>query len=338
MQEKQGDTDPIDPTVHTIYIGGGTPSLLLPEEINDLFDSIKTRFRVDERAEITVEVNPDDISTAYLQGLRSAGVNRLSIGVQSLNDEQLRWMNRRHNAREALSAIEKALSEGFQDVSVDLIYGLPGLWETSFQEEVRRLLQLPFHHLSAYLLSIEEQTVLFQQLQSRQFTEISEEETFTQFKVLIDEALDVGFEQYEISNFARAQRYSRHNTAYWQGKKYLGLGPSAHSYNGKVRTWNVRDLQQYLHACQRNETCFEVEEPGILTRYNEYMLTSLRTKWGVDTKTVRQNFGEESHAFFISRVSKYCKSEHMVHSGDTYRLTLKGMFISDYIIEDFFLV
>lgn len=327
-----------DGILQTIYFGGGTPSVLSVNEIHTILSEIARHFAIADKAEITLEANPDDIQPAYLRGLSEAGVNRLSLGVQSLQDHVLQTMNRRHTAHEAWEAAVMALDAGFTNLSLDMMYGIPGLDTPTLQKDLRRLFTLPFPHLSAYMLGIESGTVFSHLVQKGCLIEIGEEEAFTQFKVLINEAKRAGFEQYEISNFARQHHYSRHNTAYWQQESYLGLGPSAHSFNGQIRTWNVRSLPTYLDACFSGQPAFEEEQPGFLTRYNEYMLTTLRTKWGINPENLGQQFGQECLDLCMKRIQAYIASGDMVQHEQIYRLTEKGMFISDYIIEDFFLV
>lgn len=324
--------------VNTIYFGGGTPSVLAAGEIALVLSEIRHLFDVHKDAEVTLEANPDDISVLYLQQLQSVGINRLSIGVQSLQDDVLRWLNRRHSGEEAVNSVRMALDTGFSNVSVDIIYGIPGLSQNTLKKDIETLLDLPFHHLSAYMLSIEENTVLSHHQKKGLFAELGEDEAFLQFKTLLDTASDHGFEQYEISNFARKGMYSKHNTAYWQQKKYLGAGPAAHSYNGEKRLWNVKNLTRYIQEYSSESPNYEEETLGYITRYNEYILTSLRTKWGVNPDLVRQQFGNDLYDSCLSRIKRYIASNDMIPQGQSYRLTEKGMFISDYIIEDFFLV
>jgi oxygen-independent coproporphyrinogen III oxidase len=231
--------------IRTVYFGGGTPSVLTEGELNEILDVLNVHFHIEKGAEITFEANPDDLTPVYLQTLKRAGINRLSIGIQSFFDIHLRKMNRRHDSQQAVCAIDDAFEAGFENISTDLIYGLPGLTLQQWEESLRKMFSLPVAHLSAYHLTYHEGTAFYTWLKKGTLKELSENESVKQFNLLLDEASRAGFEQYEISNFARNGMYSKHNMAYWSGTKYLGLGPSAHSFNGASRQWNIAHIDAY---------------------------------------------------------------------------------------------
>lgn len=265
--------------VETIYFGGGTPSVLEAGELADILKHLKELFEVQENAEITFEANPDDLIPAYLEAIKQAGINRLSVGIQALQNRHLQKMNRRHDASQAIEAIHNAAKIGFNNISVDLIYGLPGLTESEWEDSLNQVFDLPVQHLSAYHLTYHEGTAFYTWLKKGTLRELSETESVKQFEILIDKAASAGFEQYEISNFARKELYSQHNTSYWQGKKYLGLGPSAHSFDQQSRRWNTSHVESYIKAIDNGLAFSEEEILSEKDRYNEYILTRIRTKW-----------------------------------------------------------
>lgn len=324
--------------VETIYFGGGTPSVLKINELEDILTFIKTNFLVSESAEITFEANPDDLSAVYLEGLKTAGINRLSIGIQSFQDAHLQKMNRRHSSIQAINAIEDAVRLGFYNLSVDLIYGLPGLSEKEWKESLSTVFQLPVQHLSAYHLTYHEGTAFFTWLKKGTLKELSETESVRQFNQLIDEAEKAGFEQYEISNFARGQKYSRHNTAYWQGTSYLGLGPSAHSYDRKSRRWNVSHVESYIKGIEKGNSYFEEEILSEKDRYNEYILTSIRTKWGINLEVIENEFGQVHKNNLVKQIEKYIKSGNVLQNNNVFTLSKNGLFISDEIMSELMII
>lgn len=324
--------------VETIYFGGGTPSVLKINELEDILTFIKTNFLVSESAEITFEANPDDLSAVYLEGLKTAGINRLSIGIQSFQDAHLQKMNRRHSSIQAINAIEDAVRLGFYNLSVDLIYGFPGLSEKEWKESLSTVFQLPVQHLSAYHLTYHEGTAFFTWLKKGTLKELSETESVRQFNQLIDEAEKAGFEQYEISNFARGQKYSRHNTAYWQGTSYLGLGPSAHSYDRKSRRWNVSHVESYIKGIEKGNSYFEEEILSEKDRYNEYILTSIRTKWGINLEVIENEFGQVHKNNLVKQIEKYIKSGNVLQNNNVFTLSKNGLFISDEIMSELMII
>jgi len=317
--------------VETLYFGGGTPSVLSETELTDVIGFVRSHFTLSPNLEITLEANPDDLTTNYLQQIYSAGVRRLSIGIQSFHDEMLKKMNRRHNSGQAVEAIENAVKTGFNDISVDFIYGLPGLTNRQWKADLQKVFSLPVAHLSAYHLTYHEGTPFNTWLKKGTLKQLTETESIRQFETLVEMAGKNGFEHYEISNFARNGMYSKHNTSYWTGKKYLGLGPSAHSFNGISRRWNVAHTEKYIKATANNEAFSEEEILTEANRYNEYILTRIRTKWGVSVEVIQNLFGTEKTDYFRLNIEKYLQAGLAVQNGETVTLTPKGWFVSDEI-------
>ncbi|MEN8115667.1 MAG: radical SAM family heme chaperone HemW [Bacteroidota bacterium] len=324
--------------VETIYFGGGTPSVLGEQKLYNLLAFLDKQWKIDSNAEITLEANPDDLTATYLNGIRQAGINRLSIGIQSFQDKLLERMNRRHNSEQAVQAVENAAKAGFQNISVDLIYGLPELTETEWQDNLDHVFQLPVHHLSAYHLTYHKGTPFYSWLKKGTLKELSETESIRQFNMLIDLAQKNGFEHYEISNFAKNEIYSRHNTSYWTGKKYLGLGPSAHSFDGSSRRWNVLDTEDYIQAFENNTGYFEEEFLTPEDKFNEYILTRIRTQWGISFDYVRQNFGKEKADYLEKQISKYKETKKIIVKNNIITLSREGFFISDEIMSDLMII
>ncbi len=325
-------------TIKTIYFGGGTPSVLTISELNNTINFLHHEFQVLSDAEITLEANPDDLSLEYLKGIKQAGINRLSIGIQSFNDKHLQKMNRRHTATEAVKAIEMAANIGFTNLSVDLIYGLPGLTANQWNKSLNRVFTLPVQHLSAYHLTYHEGTPFYTWLKKGTLKELKENESVLQFNELVDLSEKNGFEQYEISNFAKQQMYSKHNTSYWMGEKYLGLGPSAHSFDGKSRAWNVSHVEAYINAIENNNSFNEEEILSLKDKFNEYILTRIRTKWGVSLAYVNQQFGDEKKNYLLMQIEKYKNSKTVLVENGIITLSNKGLFISDEIMADLIII
>lgn len=323
-----------DESVETIYFGGGTPSVLNESELTEILGFLSQHFNVSPTVEITFEANPDDLSVEYLNGIYRAGVRRLSIGIQSLQNEFLKKMNRRHDANQAVEAVENAAKTGFNDISVDLIYGLPGLTRDQWKADLTRVFRLPVQHLSAYHLTYHEGTPFYTWLKKGTLKALKEVESILQFQVLVEMAKENGFEQYEISNFAKDRKYSKHNSSYWKGLKYLGIGPSAHSFNGVSRSWNVSHIESYIKAV---EAGFSYSEEEILTennKYNEYILTRIRTIWGVSIDDLKTGFGVEKANLFQQNIEKYIATGLVKQQSGIYTLTEKGMFVSDEIMAN----
>ena len=322
--------------IASIYFGGGTPSVLKIEEISSILHHLANCFSVADDVEITLEANPDDLTPEFLEGVKNTPVNRLSIGTQSFHDADLKSMNRRHNSKQALASIQAARDAGIQNISIDLIYGLPNQTLADWKDNVLKAVALDVQHISAYHLTYHEGTVFYEYLKKGKIKELPDELSFDQFKLLLSELKKAGFEQYEISNFARNQRYSRHNKAYWERKKYLGFGPSAHSFDHQSRRWNVSSLRKYLQAIDEKGPFWETEVLSPQDQYNDYMITSLRTKWGISLSYLQTNFASKYVSYFQEEAEKYLESKHLYLEDGIYRLSDEGLFISDKIMEELF--
>lgn len=324
--------------ISTIYFGGGTPSVYQPEEIQSLIDEVAKYFVIEADVEITMEANPDDLNEEYLEQLAKTAVNRLSVGIQSFHDEDLILMNRRHTGREAYDAIQRAQRYGFDNISVDQIYGVPGLSLEKWKENLELVFELDIQHISSYHLMYDPNTIFAQKLEKGKLKEMDEEESFEQFRYLIDEARKHGFIHYEISNFCKDGFISKHNSSYWLQKKYLGIGPSAHSYDLENREWNIANNYKYMKAIKEGESFSEKEELSFFDRFNDYVLTSLRTYWGLDLEYVRCKYGTELYQHCLEHANKYQKSGHVRIEKNRAILSDEGVFISNDIMSDFFWV
>ncbi len=319
----------------TIYFGGGTPSLLKKEELQHLLDLLHSFFHIEEKAEVTLEANPEDLNREYLKELLRIGFNRLSVGVQSFQDDLLRLMNRRHDAAKAEKVLREAADAGFKNITADLIYGIPGLEPEMWEEDLRKMFGLPVQHLSAYLLTFEERTVFGKWLEQGRIMRPQEETVLQQYRLLRKLSEEHGFVHYEISNLGREGFFSQHNLLYWQGGKYLGLGPSAHSYDGSTRRWNLADLEGYLKAKERGEEPpYEKERADERIRFNDLLLTRLRTMWGIDMAAAEEQWPAVITEPARRTLEKWIKTGHVERKGTVYRLTGEGMFLSDTIISE----
>jgi oxygen-independent coproporphyrinogen III oxidase len=324
-------------TINTIYLGGGTPSMLEISEIKKLLEKIHNTFPVNPGAEITLEANPDDLEPTVLSSLKTAGINRLSIGIQSFRDEDLLYMNRVHNAVQAGLCITQACDAGFENLSVDLLYGVHGLSNEAWEANLEKAISLQIPHISAYALTVEDKTPLEWLIRKGKLHPPDENNTVQQFEILMETMEQAGYQQYEISNFCRQGNYSRHNTAYWNGEKYLGLGPSAHSYDLVSRQWNVANLQQYLSSVNGGELLFEKEILSRPQKYNEYIMTSLRTMWGCDLDYLRFNYLPEWVNQTMKEVRDFI-TDNMVEEADNHLvLTRKGKLFADRIASALFI-
>lgn len=322
-----------DEKIESIYFGGGTPSVLKVSEISAILEQVFNNYPVAEDVEITMECNPDDLSAAFLTELRKSPVNRLSIGTQSFNDQDLKSMNRRHNGNQAIAAVRLAQESGFSNISIDLIYGLPNQTLEQWKLNVEQAIQLNVSHISAYHLTYHEGTVFYDYLKTGKIKELPDELSFDQFKFLKAELENAGFEHYEISNFAKSGLYSRHNRAYWQRKSYLGFGPSAHSFDLKTRRWNVSSLRKYLQAFEQKTPYWENEILTEQDKYNDYVITSLRTIWGISDQYLAEHFQARFHDHFKQEAEKFIASRHLTFDDGAYKLNREGLFISDKIME-----
>ncbi len=320
--------------VETIYFGGGTPSVLTKTELYGIINFLSRHFKVSETVEITFEANPDDLSVEYLNDIYSTGVRRLSIGIQSFQNEFLQKMNRRHDADQAIQAVENASKISFNDISVDLIYGLPGLKLEQWKADLELVFKLPVQHLSAYHLTYHKGTPFYTWLKKGTLKALKETESILQFETLVKLVKENGFEQYEISNFAKDGKYSKHNSSYWRGVKYLGLGPSAHSFNGVSRSWNVSQIESYIKAIDAGLPYSEEEILSDNNKYNEYILTRIRTIWGVSQYELEERFGTEKYNYFRINIDKYLNTGLIKLNKGIYNLTEKGMFVSDEIMSN----
>ncbi|WP_423129854.1 radical SAM family heme chaperone HemW [Gaoshiqia sp. Z1-71] len=330
----QRDRELRNEKIESIYFGGGTPSVLKVSEIAEILQLISDRYAVSGDCEITLEANPDDLNETFLSGLKEeTPVNRLSIGTQSFNNRDLKGMNRRHHAETAVESVRTAQKAGFQNISIDLIYGLPGQSLDDWNFNVEKAISLDVQHISAYHLTYHEGTVFYDYLKSGKIRELPDELSFEQFKLLKNKLEAAGFEHYEISNFARSALYSRHNKAYWERKAYLGFGPSAHSFDLKTRRWNVSSLRKYLQAFENGTPYWEHEILSRQDQYNDYLITSLRTTWGTSTRYLAENFDEKMLLHFKKEAKPYIQTGHLIVENENYKLSADGLFISDKIME-----
>lgn len=322
--------------VETIYFGGGTPSLLTTEQLSSTMQAVRSVHTVSTSAEITVEANPDDLSYEKLAGLRNAGVNRLSIGIQSFDDTVLQYFNRAHTAQEAIACVRDARSTGFDNISIDLIYGSPGLDEDSWLRNIRSAMELRPEHVSAYTLTIEERTVFGRKASAGQLTPLAEELVARQFEMLMAEMARDGYVHYEISNFALPGYYSRHNSSYWQQKTYLGVGPSAHSFNGKTRQFNIANNSLYVKAIQEGRVPCELEELSRANIINETIMTRLRTSDGLDMDSLARDFEYDLRSQHQNYLDDLQRSDRIQYNGNRLVLTNKGKLLADKISADLF--
>jgi oxygen-independent coproporphyrinogen III oxidase len=323
-------------TIQSVYLGGGTPSLLDGVEIGRIFSEIRKYFILTDDAEITLEANPDDITGARLKEYRDLGINRLSIGVQSFHDKDLAYLNRIHSASQATDAINEAHNAGFQKISIDLIYGIPGLTDDQWKENLEKAFSAGIQHISAYALTVEPKTALDLLIKKKKLPSPGEENIVNHFRIMMAKMKENGFIHYEISNFCREGYFSQHNSMYWNGGHYLGLGPSAHSFNGISRQWNISGLTDYMDRVKRNDCFFEMEILTTDQRFNEYIMTSLRTMWGCDINRIRRDFGEETASRFSLLVSRFLESGYLIEKEGVYYLTDEGKLFADGIASDLF--
>ena len=320
--------------IDTIYFGGGTPSQLEEKDFIQLFETIYKIYTINPKAEITIEANPDDLTPQYIAMLRTLPFNRLSMGIQTFKEDTLRLLHRRHTAAQAQQAYKHCREAGFQNISIDLMYGLPGDTLEDWQKDLQTALQMRPEHISAYHLIYEEGTPLWNLKEAHQVEETDEDLSVSLFKELIHTLKSNGSEHYEISNFCRPGFHSRHNSSYWTGKKYLGCGPSAHSYDGISRQWNVASLSQYIQGIQKGTPYQEKEELDLYTRYNDFIITRLRTTYGIPTHILKETFGETLFDYCMRMASPHLKQGFLTLDKNNMKLTEKGIFISDGIMSD----
>ncbi len=323
--------------VDTIYFGGGTPSLLSIDEISLIINTIKSIFNVSANAEITLEANPDDLSKEKIIDIKNyTHINRLSIGIQSFFDDDLHYLNRVHNGKQAHNSIENAIKYGFDNITIDLIYGIPTLTDKKWKENLKQFLEYKIPHLSSYSLTVEPSTALHVLIKKKKLENIDEISSIKHFEILLSETEKYQYANYEISNFALDGYMSKHNSNYWLGKHYLGLGPSAHSYNGKSRQWNITNIKKY---CEKGKAANLIDDQEILTQdqlYNEYVLTSIRTSWGCNTKHIKNTFGAKYYNYFIDNIVYAIANNNVICKENIYTLSNKGKLFADGIASSLF--
>lgn len=323
--------------VETIYLGGGTPSLLTANEIQKLTETIGKHYNIDNLKEFTIETNPDDLDKQYIKSLRDTGINRFSIGIQSFFDSDLQYMNRAHNAREADYAIKAVQDAGYENITIDLIYGTPGLTDKNWQQNLKQVQMLNIPHLSAYALTVEENTQLHHKIKTYKSAPVDPAQSAHQFEMLMAKAEEMGFEHYEISNFARPGHRALHNTNYWLGVPYLGIGPSAHSFNGHSRQWNIANNALYTKSILSDKQLdFELEILTSEQQVNEYIMTSLRTSWGLNLETIAKKWGNEFRQHIHNKAQQYIEQHNMILDDHTLLLTREGKLFADHIAGELF--
>ena len=323
--------------IETIYFGGGTPSLLTTSEITTLVDGIRSHWEVSPEAEITLEANPDDLTKPYLQDLkRETPVSRFSIGIQSFFDQDLHYMNRAHSAAEANSAIANAQDAGFENLSIDLIYGTPTMNDVQWEENLSIAFDLNIPHISCYALTVEDKTSLAHQIKMKKAVPPGDEQTAGQFSLLMDAMAKQYYTHYEISNFCLEPFFAKHNTNYWKGVPYLGLGPSAHSFDGSKRYWNISNNAVYCKNIHHNMSAGESEVLTPSNLYNEYILTQIRTIWGIDTAILESRFGASQLRHFLQEASPFLSNQWIRETNGIYTLTDTGKLFCDYITAHLF--
>ncbi len=323
--------------IETIYFGGGTPSLLTNYYIKKILDAIKNNFSLNDEAEITIEANPDDINKEKLITWKETGINRLSIGIQSFQQKDLEWMNRVHNTAQALDSVILTKKSGFNNFSVDLIYGTPGLKDEEWKMNVEQAINLGAPHIACYALTVEPKTALQKMIHLKKKVDIDTDQQARQFLLLMKWMKEAGYEHYEISNFAKPGYRSRHNSSYWQGKKYIGIGPSAHSYDGESRRWNIANNALYIQSIKNNIIPFEEEKLTNVERLNEYIMTSLRTIEGLDLKVIEINFSMKERKKIEDAVVNYISKKMIVYNREKLLLTDEGKLFADGISADLFI-
>ncbi|MEZ5197812.1 MAG: radical SAM family heme chaperone HemW [Bacteroidales bacterium] len=323
--------------VNTIYFGGGTPSLLSNEELKRIFDALSNAFNINSAAEITLEANPDDLDLAKLKELKNSAVNRLSIGIQSFRDQDLNYLNRIHSSQQARLSVLNAQHVGFDNISLDLIYGIPGMSDEDWQSNLETFFSFDVPHLSAYALTVEPKTALDVLIRKKKMKPVDEQTIVSQFQLLVKKAIEKDFVHYEISNFCKVPFFSAHNKNYWFRQTYLGLGPSAHSFSGSTRQWNVSSVSKYSESIQKDKLPFESESLSIHQQYNEYVMTSLRTLWGADIDYILLTFGMETARHFQKFVNLYIKDGRIIQKENIFTLSDYGKLFADGIASELFL-
>jgi oxygen-independent coproporphyrinogen-3 oxidase len=328
-----------DKKVQSLYFGGGTPSILSAEDILKLIGTVEKHFEISSDAEITLEANPDDLTTDKVKALRNTPINRFSIGIQSFYEEDLRWMNRAHNAQEADSSIKRVQDAGFENITCDLIYGYPLLIDEKWKSNMQKLIGMDIPHISSYSMTVEKKTALAHFVKEGKTAAMSDTQSAAQMLMLIDTLTQNGFEHYEISNFAKNGMYAKHNTNYWKGQHYLGIGPSAHSFNGTSRSWNVANNAKYIAALADNTVYNELENLSKADQFNEYVMTSIRTMWGIDLQKVEYDFSYDYAQHLLKESQTFIERDELeILDNKVLRSTIKGKLLADHIASELFLI
>jgi oxygen-independent coproporphyrinogen-3 oxidase len=336
IQEIEIQKNYLSTPIETLYFGGGTPSLLPMDDFHKILDKLKSVYSLDANIEFTIEANPDDIQPKQVNAWKKAGVNRLSIGIQSFQPAALQWMNRAHTTEQAHEAIRAAQGEGIENISIDLIYGTPHLTDDDLKADLAMIDQYQIQHLSCYALTVEDKTALYSMIQNKKIDPVRPAQQAAHFEIITNYTEKIGMEHYEISNFSKPGFRSKHNSNYWKGIPYLGLGPSAHSYNKNTRQWNVANNQLYFSALEKNDLPFEIEQLPLATKFNEYMMISLRCIEGFSLAYISQNFGPEFHAHTLTITQGFLAKKWLNETSQGYTLTKSAKFFADGIASDFF--
>ncbi|HLS70525.1 MAG TPA: radical SAM family heme chaperone HemW [Chitinophagaceae bacterium] len=326
-----------DEEIETIYFGGGTPSILEKRELSELLEEVNILFSVASDAEITLEANPDNLNISYLKDLKSLGINRLSIGIQSFFDHHLKWMNRTHTAHESEKCVLIAQDIGFNNISIDLIFGFPQLSEEEWKQNLKKAIALEVPHISSYSMAVSPKTAIAHQIAHNKMPAINEEESAKHFLMGKKELIAAGFDHYEISSFSKIGMQSKHNSNYWKGIPYLGIGPSAHSFNGQERQWNIRNNAIYINKIQENIIPAEIEKLSISNQLNEQILTQLRMKDGINLDIFEKKFGKSYVDAVLKDAKSYLQSKMLLHTKEQYlKLSTEGQLYADIIASDLF--
>jgi len=323
--------------METLYFGGGTPSLLSSDNLQKIMNQVRSSYRYSEDAEMTIECNPDDLDAIQLRTIRELGFNRISMGIQSFHEEDLKLMNRSHSSGQAVQAVQDAAAAGFDNITVDLIYGIPGQNSERWKENILRALELPVNHISAYHLTFEPGTVFDHWRKKGRIVPVAEDESINMYQLLRQELSGAGFEHYEISNFAKQGSRSRHNQLYWSGEPYLGFGPSAHSFSGTRRYWNAASLNKYMKSLEKGEAAGEAEELTARQRYHDYLITSLRTSEGADSRIIGDRFGPEVLDHFLEIAGRFIKDGLMIEQEKRTAINPDSWLLADHIMRELFL-
>ena len=323
--------------IETIYFGGGTPSILSIIEIDSLIKAVIDNFKISKKPEITLEANPDDLNTSKLKELSNSLINRLSIGIQSFNDQDLKLMNRSHNSFDSINCIDNSLKY-FDNISIDLIYGMPNSNLISWEKNLNLALNWDLNHISAYALTVEPKTALEKYIQKEIILPLDEEFVYDQFNLMYDKLSDLNYINYELSSFAKKGYFSKNNSGYWLGKKYVGIGPSSHSFDGFSRSWNVSNNKLYVSDIKNNKMYHQKEKLTHIDQYNEYIMTGLRTMWGISLSNLQEKFGKKIKTHFVKKSKKFIESELLIIENDLIKTSKKGKFLSDGIASELFLI